>query len=267
MLAFLTRDTAHNVYLLGQIARGALARDDVAGPLLGYFRDGELEGVCCCGSNLVISHPSSDEALESFAYFARRGRYLVRVAVGSDRGMDVLMGCYGRRTRKIALERAGQLLFELRPGDLVTELGCDALRPAEIEEVVYVMHADQAMVTEELGFNPFQGEITTYRDGWLRRIRERRAWVVGELGRPLHFKLEQSAVSDQAVQLSGVYTAPEHRGRGIARRAVAEMSRRLLQEVPVVTLYVARDNTSAIRVYEKVGFRQVGQIRSVWFDG
>ena len=126
------------------------------------------------------------------------------------------------------------------------------------------MHMDRAMVTEELGFDPFARDLESYRRGWKRRIREGRSWVVSRQN-TLLFKVDQSASSEDVIQLAGVYTLPSERRRGIARKAMTEMCAWALERVPVVTLYVDSENTHAIKLYEKLGFDFRGLIRSVWF--
>jgi ribosomal protein S18 acetylase RimI-like enzyme len=133
---------------------------------------------------------------------------------------------------------------------------------ADLEAVV---RADLAMVTEELGFDPFTAELEAYREGWKRRVREGRVSVVGPLGGPLWFKAEQSAVSEDAVQVSGVFTDPTRRRQGIARASMAGMCRAILGDVPRIVLHVHHSNPGALRLYETLGFERVGSVRSVWF--
>ena len=144
----------------------------------------------------------------------RRGLYLVRVAIGEDATLDRFMGHYGRGYCPIALERGDQRLFRLRPDDLLGPEPEVEIRPVEVTELENIMEIDRLMTTEELGFNPFRKAPSIYREGWLRRIRETRVWVVGPEQGPYLFKVEQSAISDDVVQISGVYTATKYRRHG-----------------------------------------------------
>lgn len=56
-------------------------------------------------------------------------------------------------------------------------------------------------------------------------------------------------------EISAVCTHPEFRGRGHARRLVAELVRRQLQRGETPFLHVMHDNTAAVAVYRHVGFR------------
>lgn len=57
--------------------------------------------------------------------------------------------------------------------------------------------------------------------------------------------------------LGNVATAPEFRGRGLARAVCARLARELAQHVPLVGLNVATANASARRCYDTLGFRPV----------
>jgi hypothetical protein len=176
------------------------------------------------------------------------------------------MTAYGRDFRPIQLERAGQQLFRVTPALLQPPARLTRLRVAELRDLDAVIAVDRAMVVEELGFDPFIHDGESYREGWRRRIREGRAWVVGPVGGALAFKLEQSAVCDEAIQISGVYTVPAERRKGLARDAMARMCERLLLDVPAVTLYVHKDNYPALRLYRRLGFEAIGLVRSIWFE-
>ena len=77
------------------------------------------------------------------------------------------------------------------------------------------------------------------------------------------FKAEASAWTPSAVQLQQVWVDPEARNRGYAQRALRDLCRRLLEEVPAVCLFVRPENAVAIHVYERVGMRRQGSYRSV----
>ncbi len=265
LIRFLCREPERNAYLLAQVERGALTRDEIAGPMMGHWVRGELDGVAVFGSNLVLSSPASPLAIASFAEYARRARFRIWVAVGEDAGLDDLMSRFAPDRAGVRVERGGQILYRLRRGELSAEARTRDLRPARIEEVEALIRADREMVIEELGFDPFTRDLESYRDGWRRRARDGRCWVLTDRQGSILFKIDQSAASEHVVQLAGIWTLPTRRREGVALRGVGEMCHRLLEEVPLLTLYVARDNTAAVKLYERLGFEAVGTVRSVWF--
>jgi len=61
--------------------------------------------------------------------------------------------------------------------------------------------------------------------------------------------------TDRLAALGNIVTHPDHRGRGISTLATAHLCRELAKEgIELLALNVERRNTSAMRVYEKLGF-------------
>jgi ribosomal protein S18 acetylase RimI-like enzyme len=56
-------------------------------------------------------------------------------------------------------------------------------------------------------------------------------------------------------EVSAICTHPEHTGRGYARILTTEMMRRILGRGETPFLHVRQDNTRAIELYERLGFR------------
>jgi predicted GNAT family acetyltransferase len=69
-----------------------------------------------------------------------------------------------------------------------------------------------------------------------------------------------SALTPEAAQVSGVYTPPERRNRGYAKRGLAELCIRLLERSRAVCLFVNDFNAPAIAVYRRLGF----DVRADW---
>ncbi len=66
-------------------------------------------------------------------------------------------------------------------------------------------------------------------------------------------------------QLGGVYTAPNWRGRGIARALMAHVVRERRAKGRKLALFVKDQNGTARRVYEDTGFRAEGPFRISYF--
>jgi uncharacterized protein len=79
------------------------------------------------------------------------------------------------------------------------------------------------------------------------------------------FKAEASAWTPQVVQLQQVWVEPELRGRGYAKRGLADLCRLLLAQTPTVCLFVRPENEPAIRLYEGIGMRRTSTYRSLIF--
>jgi predicted GNAT family acetyltransferase len=122
------------------------------------------------------------------------------------------------------------------------------------------------MFTEEIGVRPDTGDGgALYRARVAEIIGQGRSLARIDNGRVL-FKAEIGAVTDRACQIQGVWVDPQLRGAGIGAAGMAAVVAECLRSVsPVVSLYVNDFNLPARRVYERVGFSQVGTFASVLF--
>jgi len=64
--------------------------------------------------------------------------------------------------------------------------------------------------------------------------------------------------------IGGVYTLPDHRNKGYATLSTSAITREALEKSEAAALFVRSDNYSAIRAYEKIGFRKIGE--KLWVD-
>ena len=68
----------------------------------------------------------------------------------------------------------------------------------------------------------------------------------------------------QVWMIGGVYTDPKHRNKGYALLATSAVTEEALRRAEAAALFVRSDNYHAIRVYEKIGYRKIGE--KLWID-
>ena len=68
----------------------------------------------------------------------------------------------------------------------------------------------------------------------------------------------------QVWMIGGVYTHPNHRNKGYATLATSAVTEEALKNAEAAALFVRSDNYSAIRVYEKIGYKKIGE--KLWVD-
>jgi predicted GNAT family acetyltransferase len=61
-------------------------------------------------------------------------------------------------------------------------------------------------------------------------------------------------------QIANVLVRDSHRRRGLGASVTAAIARRLREREKVVSLFVRSDNVAAVRLYERLGFRQVRRL-------
>lgn len=140
------------------------------------------------------------------------------------------------------------------------------VRPIRTDEVDVLFPASVAMYTEEVGVSPLGDDGGRgYRARVADLVRAGRAYARIIDGQVV-FKAELAVITRHTVQLQGVWTHPEWRGRGLAKAGLATVVREALRRyAPTVSLYVNGFNEPAQRLYERIGFRRVGTFATVLF--
>jgi hypothetical protein len=248
VLAFCAEDPVERVFL-----------EDVARRGLGRFTavegDGGLKALCHVGANVVPSGERCDE----FARATVEGR--VRMIIGEERAVSELWAAAREDMREPREDRPGQPVYVL---DEPPEPAGTGLRDATPDDFELLLPACAQAHEVELGIDPLRRDPDGFRWRTRSQIDDGRSWVWEENGTIL-FKAEASAWTPAAVQIAQVWVDPEVRNRGYGKRGMRDLCRRLLEIVPVVTLFVRRENATAIRVYEAIGMRQTITYRSLVF--
>jgi RimJ/RimL family protein N-acetyltransferase len=64
--------------------------------------------------------------------------------------------------------------------------------------------------------------------------------------------------------IGGVYTNPKYRSKGYATQATSAITEEALRNAEAAALFVRTDNNPAKKVYEKIGYRKIGE--KIWID-
>jgi len=250
-----------NVYVRSEIRHGALRQ----GSLVGVEHPGErgLHGVVMLGPLVVPWAPASRD-LVALAQEMRPAAHRIQLLVGPRDQVAALQELLAPQLRHPRLVRAEQPHYAVDSRSLLSADSEAPIRQATIADFEQVVEAGAAMHLEEVGFDPLSSDPVGFRQRVLTLIR--RGWVrIWVIDGQLVFKAECAAVTPEAVQLQGVWTRPDRRGRGLATAGMATVCRQLLGETQSVTLFVNDFNLGAVRVYERVGFERIGTMRSVLF--
>ena len=147
--------------------------------------------------------------------------------------------------------------------------GCleNPLRLARSEDLEAVFLASARMHEEETRDDPLITQPIQFRNHVRHRISTGRSYVWFDEHSRLLFKADISAQSRYGVQVSGVYTDPMVRNRGIATVGVEALCRMLFARGwPRVVLYVNATNQAAIKVYERTGFRYQSEYETIFVE-
>jgi ribosomal protein S18 acetylase RimI-like enzyme len=248
VLAFCAEDPIERVFL-----------EDVARRGLGRFaalREGRrLTALLHLGANLVPSGASCG----AFAELAAKSD--PRMVVGEEGAVTELWDQVRDDFPAPLDDRPGQPVYVLeRP----PESGGSALRAASLDDLDALVPAAAEAYREEAGVDAYGRDPALFEWRTRAQIEEGRSWLWREDGQIL-FKAEASAWTPQAVQLQQVWVEPGLRGRGYAKRGLADLCRFLLERTPSVCLFVRPENAPAIALYESVGMRRTITYRSLIF--
>lgn len=266
-LGFLERDPVLHVYLIALVLRDALAR-----PKDEYWvarRDGAITAMLYLGGNSGAVLPVGDdrEGLRALgALAAGRLEMLPKrfQVVGTATAFDALLERFPERAFAPRLVRRQYYLAtdaaRLRAPEPLPEL-----RLARREDYAFLYETGAALRAEELLEDPREVDPVAYARRAEEDCRDGHTYVWRD-ARGLVFRASVSARTADAVQISGVYVPPEHRGRGIATRALGEMCGRLLERSQAACLFVNDFNAPAIAVYERLGFTDRRDWASAFYE-
>ncbi|MHB8718893.1 MAG: GNAT family N-acetyltransferase [Candidatus Dormibacteria bacterium] len=253
--ALLDTDPVQNVYL-----RSELRLTGAAAPWFAVSDGRGLRSAVLAGALTVPWIPHTEDARP--LALAMRAAAPVHLMVGPSQAVHALHGNLDPQRRAHQLRDHQPVMVVDRPRLQI--LAPAPLRPATARDVDRLARAAADMHAEEMHGDTRPPDAAA----WLARMRQlvdrSWSWCWVERGELL-FKAELSAWTPEVAQVQGVFTTPANRGRGIATAAMAALCSLLLQTVPLVTLYVNSHNHSALRLYRRLGFEQVGEFATVMY--
>jgi GNAT superfamily N-acetyltransferase len=194
----------------------------------------------------------------------------VRGVNGALPAARVLADETARLTGRTARVHIHTRLFELRSLRPPRRSVRGRLQPATRDDLALVKAWYAAFMRdadEQAGREPGSGhDEETPDDVMLRRIDDGRVWFwVDADERPVHVT-GTNPPSLGVARIGPVYTPPEERGRGWASAAVAEVSRRMLDEGSRPCLFTDQANPTSNAVYVALGYQPVVDTVQVLID-
>ena len=231
--------------------------------LVGGFDGDRLVGVVLLRPCVAISWGMTDRVLEALT------PQLMRVPSGlmkSERrlveriwkGLEAL----GRRS---SIDRV-EIGFQLTPDRMLpATTGLPGVsRPARSEDLEELVYAARASLWEEDRPDPADGDPVGFRR-WVES-RLSRARIVSEAGRMVFVAYADVRRPDGWL-IQGVYTWPEARRRGFARRGMDSVVREAFASgASHVQLAVVEGNEAALGLYRELGFEQFAELRTILFS-
>lgn len=264
-LAFLRRDPLMNVYLISRILE---ERSVTGAQLFAVRRNGQIVLAASLATNIVLAaDPQASREVVETAMAMLGDRILTRVLpvraiISPAQLVELLWTRLQSRLDPPTVVRMTQPVYAIRQRFDYPDLR--QARFATMADLDQLVPACAAMHKEEVGIDPLQRDAAGYRDRIRELIDGRRAVVLIQDGR-IASKCEFSAVTPDAIQIMGVWTAPPARRRGLSRIVLREVCGHSFREGKTVTLFVNDFNRPAISLYESLGFQRIGMNRAlIW---
>lgn len=222
---------------------------------------GRVAGVAYDGPQIVFAgdEPAVDAFARAFAHDHAMRRMIV--------ARRPLVERFWRRARRHFLRpsaiRTSQPVYALEPGWLRSAEPIEGVGPATLVEADELIAHSARMTAGELGGDPNRID-PIFRERGEAAIRAAALWRCRVDGR-LVFQCHLGPATAATLQLQGIWTPPEERGKGHATRALATICAHLFEEHRTLSLYVNGFNHRAIALYERVGFQRVGEFASILF--
>lgn len=267
-LAHLLRARDENLVLIDQLERlvERPVRYEPAPQLHGSWDEGRLTGVAALRPGITLSHAIDERALAALQ------PALLRLPSGliksERRAVDALWPAFVADGRAPLIDRV-ELAYRVSPPVVASgahpppddEAGF--VRRARASDLDALVHAARASLREEQRPDP------ALRDpiGFARWVEGRmpRARVVWAEGRVV-FVAYADVQSRHGWLVQGVYTWPEYRRRGHARRGMQALVREAFAAgASHVQLAVVAGNERATRLYRALGFEPFAELRTILF--
>jgi predicted GNAT family acetyltransferase len=234
----------------------------LGGTMLGIADGGgEIAAACFNGGNL-LPIGGDPEAWEVLArQVAERARVCSSI-VGRHDAVEVVWERLTKSWGAARSIRSSQPLLVLNGS--VPVLGDDSVRPATGEHFERYVAAASAMFTEELGVSPhISPGSAAFRSRIADLLKQGRAFASFDFRGQVVFKAEIGAVSAHTAQIQGVWVRPDLRGHGIGTSGLASVLAHARTLAPTASLYVNDFNEAALRMYERLGMRQVATLATI----
>jgi predicted GNAT family acetyltransferase len=264
-LAFLERDPLVNVYLISRLFE---ERTVAATQMFSIRYNGEIVLIAALSTNIVLAAEREfrqDLVETAMGLIADRivvRMIPVRAIISPAPLVELLWQRLRSRLDPPTVVRMNQPIYAMNRRLDLPEL--TEARYATLSDLDALVPACAAMHKEEVGINPLERDAAGYRERIRELIEKQRSIVLVRDGR-IASKCEFSAVTRDAVQLMGVWTAPACRRRGLAELTLREACGHLFRRGKKVTLFVNDFNLPAISLYESLGFERIGMNRAlIW---
>lgn len=235
--------------------------------VIGAGDDWELVALIVHGALLCVMKGDELTAKRLGLFLSKRSA-VFQTLVGPDIPVTILSEALNTDFNPPRVDQSQVLMQRKRADAPVHTLNTDdRFRKASLKDLALVVDATLRMHEEEIGVPNTDRDVDSLIRSTYQKLQEGRIWICeGVHAGQLDFKASISLPTDAVAQIEGVWTNPERRGKGVARRCLHSMCGELEQTYPMLSLTVGAANEHAIRLYRALGFEEIQPWRTVYLD-
>jgi predicted GNAT family acetyltransferase len=251
------------MFLIGNMRTSGLVDNGqrYTGTYAAAFEDDKIVGVAAhyWNQNLVFQAPVHLDALWRAA--VKASKRPIKGLIGPDGQVSLVREILDIDEANIQVGET-EKLYSLNLADLITpdtlksgQAQGRRIEPRDVDTVTqwqvgYSLEALQEKDTPQLREN--------CRAAIERSLKEQNTWILEEQGKPVACSSFNTSIKE-AVQVGGVWTQPELRGRGYGRCVVAaSLLDARLEGVEKAILFTPNSNIPAQKAYTALGFQYIG---------
>lgn len=250
--AFLAKDPAQNLYLLGLFEEFGITPKPGRAPFTfwGRFNGRELIAAVFVGGNggLVVPSANPPAEVEKLAEHIKKD-----VQLGSSLGPKLAVDALVKHLCPSKPKHSwSQRLFTVSADDLGPFTN-PTLRLAQEDDIPRILPLAVGCIRETLSRDPLAEDPEDFKARVALRVKGKRTYVLESNGK-IVFKIDVGSRSQYGAELEGLYTVADERRRGHATLSLGQISRHLLSSLPRLTLRVDEKDPSLQGVARKVGY-------------
>lgn len=196
------------------------------------------------------------------AFFRRQKNRDLFNIIGEENGTELIRqaiaAAWGRTSRH---EQTYVLLEKSGAAEQVDSSCCVRCEPEMIDALLplQIAYEREEILWEGEPYNP---NVT--RLAFLHTLRTQQVFALVKDGRYVA-KGGTNAQGKRYAQLGGVFTVPSERKKGYATQLMRHVAYELHRQGKDIVLFAKKDNTAALRLYEKIGCKNVGSFEIVYY--
>lgn len=247
---YLKRNHIETTFLIGNIKYFGIENDKElrrCGDYFGYFEKGELKGIIpFYNLGSCIPHYESQGAITYFIELMKERDF--KYLLGMRRIIEPL---YENLKDVKSFRNVSDDAYYINKN--LKEFQCKDIEIKNYYEIDLDLAAEFLVEASKIGFEREDASIEEAKKTLLQRAVEEDYLFAIKDGKIVATACIQTT-TDEISQIGGVYTTPIERGRGYCKAIVSKLCRRIIERGKIPTLMVRKNNTSAVKAYEALGF-------------